>query len=131
MTRKSRSGIIEFVNHPYPANVLFAPNKKSWDHLMDSMGLDEPYPDSAGRCTVFDRRNYMLKIVITFTGTDTRSSNEVIGLMAHELVHVSQFLQEAAGKPFDNETEAYLMQAMLMWLIDSYTSAGRTFKDTP
>lgn len=124
------SGLYEFVNHPYPATVLFAPSKKTWGKLMDSMGLDEPYPTSAGRCTVFDHGNRMTKIVVTLSlDADTRTSSEVIGLMVHELVHVSQFLQEITGKPFDNETEPYLMQAMLMWLIDSYAAAGRTFKD--
>jgi hypothetical protein len=124
------SGVYEFASHPYPANILFVPSKKAWKKLMDSMGLDEPYPTSAGRCTVFDHANRMMKIVVTLSlDADTRTSSEVIGLMVHELVHVSQFLQELTGKRFDQETEPYLMQAMLMWLLDSYASAGRTFKD--
>ncbi len=124
------SNAYEFVNHPYPANILFVQDKKTWKKLMGSMGLDEPYPTSAGRCTVFDHSNRMMKLVVTLSPeADTRSSSEVIGLMVHELVHVSQFLQELIGKRFDQETEPYLMQAMLMWLIDSYASAGRTFKD--
>lgn len=124
------TGCIEFTNHPYPATVLFAPNKKAWKGLMKQMGLDEPYPTSAGRCTTFDHASFMHKIVVTLSSeAETRTSNEVLGIMVHELVHVSQFLQDIIGKRFDFETESYLMQAMIMWLSASYAEAGRSFKD--
>lgn len=124
------TGCTEFTNHPYPATVLFAPNKKAWKALMKQMGLGEPYPTSAGRCTMFDHARSMPKIVVTLSpDADTRTSNEVLGVMVHELVHVAQFLQETIGKRFDIETESYLMQAMIMWLSASYAEAGRSFKD--
>ena len=77
-------------------------------------------------------------VAITFGAEcDTRTSSEVLGLMVHELTHVKQYIEDCiyedniggSRKRLDIETEAYLMQAMLMWLQTSYTDSGRSFDD--
>ena len=53
--------------------------------------------------------------------------------MAHEIMHVIQYIEEASfatgdGR-FDTESEAYLMQKMMLWLQDAYAMSGRKFWD--
>lgn len=121
-----------FHDHPYPATIYFVPTESAWNALMRRMRLSEPYPQSAGHCTTFTHpgRNDVITITLS-PDADTRSSTQVIGLMAHELMHVIQALQTTAKARFDPETEAYLLQAMLQWLIHAYADAGRSYADNP
>ena len=121
-----------FTSHPYPARVEFVPTKSAWRALMRRLAIpDEPYPDTSGRCTQLVHASHPDLILITFSPeADTRHSTEVIGLMAHEIVHAVQYLEQSTGSRFDSETQAYLTQALLQWLMNSYAAAGRTFKDS-
>ncbi len=120
----------KFAHHPYPVIIQFVPNEKAWDRIIGRMGLDEPYPESDGRCTVFGHKRLGSRILITFSEkADARSSTDVIGLMVHELTHVVQQIAKIVGETADCETEAYMMQSLITWLIESYTASGRTFKD--
>lgn len=53
----------------------------------------------------------------------------IVGVMAHECVHVLQFVEERIGSDLGIEGQAYLVQHMLMWLIGVYEEAGRTWAD--
>lgn len=120
----------KFTQHPYPVIIQFIPNERDWNRITARMGLDETYPETAGRCTIFDHKRLGTRIFITFSDAmDERPSVDAIGLMVHELTHVVQQIALTTGQAVDHETEAYLMQALIQWMLEAYSSSGRTFRD--
>ncbi|MBT1154358.1 hypothetical protein J1C56_02005 [Aminobacter anthyllidis] len=83
---------------------------------MKRLGVkDEPYPDTAGRCTVLEnKRSGEITVLVTISEkASERSAVEVIGLLVHEGTHVWQQIKRDIGE--DNpspEFEAYSMQAI-------------------
>jgi hypothetical protein len=119
-----------FTGHPYPARVHFVPGPAAWANLMARLDLSEPYPTTAGRCTALVRRSGPDVIAITLSPeAEDTDPDEIIALMAHEVVHAVQFLEDAAGSTFDRETQAYLTQAILLWLMQAYPASGRRFRE--
>ncbi len=119
--------VAEFCNHPYPCHVFFPPDEGAWDALMDSFGADDEAPEFAASVTTFDDQNGHECFVI-WIGPKAETANpvQVMGLMAHEIVHVIQRITECIRvERLDTETEAYLMQSMLEWLIGAFADAGR------
>lgn len=122
----------EYWGHPYPVRIVFASTPSAWHATLAHYKIDEPYPDTHGRATLFTHPNHNALSIITLSQeAERRSSTQVIGLMTHELTHVIQHIEEVIGCRLDAETEAYLQQALLQWLIESYAAAGRSFTDAP
>ena len=110
----------------------FCPSKKAWKRQMKLMGCDAPYPDTEGSATTFTKNGEMMVVLVTLADSaGTRPPTEVIGLMAHEAVHVWQSACEAAGddEP-SSEAEAYGVQSILQSLMDGYakTRGGHPWK---
>lgn len=131
--------IATFTDHFFPIEVFFCKDAQHWHALLADKGItDEPYPENGGQCTTFDSATRATVCIVTMSPeAETRNSVEVMGIMAHELVHVKQAAEQTmyraadgrGRKRLDIETEAYFMQKLLMWLIGAYADSGRTFKD--
>ena len=133
--------LYQFESHSYPIEVWFVVNADGWKQIVEMIGLSlesDPYPDSDARCSMFRPENGPNRIIITISdAAEKRTSTEVVGLMAHEVMHVIRHINDGifysnAGSGMDRidyETEAYLMQKMLMWLLTVYAEAGRGFTD--
>lgn len=122
----------EFESHSYPIRIVFAPDAASWDWLLKEVAPDEPYPTTHGRVTIFTHPQKLALSVITFSEeASNRPALEVVGLMAHEVTHVTQHIEEVIGCRLDSETQAYLTQGILQWLMTSYADSGRSFQDNP
>jgi len=129
----------DFTNHCFPIQIKFVPNQFGWDALMLELGLPpENIPKSPGMVTQFCLHEAPNIVAITFgPECDTRTSSEVIGLITHELIHVKQYVESclyensmgSGDRRLDSESEAYLMQALILWLQGSYAASGRGFDD--
>lgn len=129
----------DFTGHCFPIRIRFVPYQAGWDALMRELDLPpENMPDSAGMVTQFSLHEAPNIVAITFgPECDTRTSSEVLGLITHELIHVKQYVESclyersvgSGDRRLDSESEAYLMQALVLWLQDSYAASGRSFDD--
>lgn len=97
-----------------PAYIGFCPSKQAWKREMKRLGASEPWPDTAGRTTVLESKG-KTRIIVTLNPDHEAGASriQVAGLLAHEAVHVWQFIKQNTGveKP-DWETEAYSVQAI-------------------
>lgn len=101
-------------NHPYPVQIMFAPDAKAWKQLH----VDGHYPANDGLTSFFDNPD---RIVITLGELDA----DDIGIVVHEAVHVTHGIESVIKGRLDIETEAYLVQAVTAWLIKCIAKAGR------
>jgi hypothetical protein len=145
MDEEQHQAVFEHINNPYPIRLYFAASKAGWDWLMQPMHCDDPYPGGAGRCSVFELKDDGTDeisgppvIIITLGDMSNVEPQHAIGVMVHECTHALQFIEETCFlkgdtqnkvRRFDDETEAYLMQSMIMWLMSSFADSGRKFKD--
>ena len=131
-TKQATVTSYEYVGHPYPIRVHFAPTPEAWGALLAEIGIDEPYPSTHGRATLFTHPSRDARTILTLSPeAENRNSIEVVGLMAHEITHAIQHIEDTIGTHLDAETEAYLHQALIQWLLESYADAGRSFTDAP
>jgi hypothetical protein len=128
-----------FDEHFFPIEIYFCANETQWHSLLADRDIpDEPYPDVAARCTQFTHSDKPSVCILTVGAqAEERNSVEVMGLLVHELVHVKQHIEHVmygnnSGRGesrLDIETEAYLIQKLIMWLFSAYADNGGKFKD--
>lgn len=130
----------EFENHPYPVAIFFCANEVAWDHLLSEKGINpEPYPDAAAQVTTW-RHDGVPRTFMAITISHQAEELDpliVFGVIVHELVHVKQFAEKAifgdnsgnTSNRLDDESEAYLMQKLIMWVASRYAESGRKFKE--
>lgn len=107
--------------------MFFAPNDKAWKRLIP--GSEYPEDDAcviAAEDAVTGTDAYVITINERL---EARAWDVIVGAMAHECVHVLQFVEERIGSDIGIEGQAYLVQDMLMWLMGVYEEAGRTWAD--
>ena len=110
--------------------ICFVPTAKDWGLVMRDLGIDEPYPSAAGRVTTVCHRDHDDRIFISLGDACDRATwSSLVGIMAHECVHVAQRVKDAINGKLGREPEAYLVQALLVWLLDEYRKAGRGWRD--
>lgn len=84
----------------------------------------EPYPDSAGRCTTFEKKDGIggLTIIVTLgPAAEHATELEIAGLICHEATHVWQYVRENMGETDPSkEFEAYAMQAIFQSLYQAW-----------
>lgn len=99
-----------------PAYLGFAPSKRAWDRQMKEMGCSMEYPTEPGRCSIFDQTKAGgCVILMTFNRKRLTAATPIqrVGLVAHECVHMWQFIRRNAGiQEPDMETEAYSVMAL-------------------
>lgn len=115
-----------FVHHHWPIRIFFVPSREIWDRVMADLEVDVEPPKQPGRTTTIGRKGHDDRVFV-FLGEqcDDGPMEAVMGVMAHEIVHVIQAVEEAIGGRLGDEPEAYLAQALMVWLIDEYRKAGR------
>ncbi len=109
----------------FPVYVGYCPDEDSWNEQMKEMGvLNEPYPKSAGRCTVFTKDKTV--ILITMNDPDDKwNIVEHIALMAHELQHTLDFIFESIGEEAPSrELKAYGMQCLMLDMMSALEKEG-------
>jgi hypothetical protein len=103
-----------------PIALCFCPDQECWDYAFATLectvapGL---YPSSAGMCTTLDREitNSIEPVcIITMNVTPSMVGSQIVGILAHEAVHV---MQHAIDSMYPNrvterhmELEAYIVQ---------------------
>ena len=101
----------------------FCPSESAWKREMHRLGVDEPYPTTAGRCTLFENSKSANEcVLVTIAAASTkRKKIEIVGLIVHEAMHVWRFIRERIGEREPSlEFEAYAMQAIAQNLIVAY-----------
>lgn len=139
----SRHTYYEFTGHFYPVRILFAPYGKAFAAALHDHGITrEPYPkNTSGRATHYTNPGHEDVIILTFSkAAETVSPLQRVGLMVHELCHVLEYIEAAIyssghvdpdgpmrdkRRHLDSESRAYLLQAMTMWLLSSYSLSNR------
>lgn len=101
----------------------FCPSRKAWKRQMKRMGLKgEPYPETDGRCTTFDRKGKTVVLITLRDGAENeRPASEILGVLIHEAVHVWQEVRACIGEHEPSkEFEAYSVQAISQSLIEAF-----------
>lgn len=107
------------------AYIGFCPSATAWKRAMKRLGCpNEPYPQSAGRCSTFEKKGGIggLTIIVSLgPAAEHANDTEIAGLIVHEATHVWQFVREHMGEKHPSvEFEAYSMQAIFQGLYDAY-----------
>jgi hypothetical protein len=136
---KPKAEMSEFNDHFYPVRIAYIATPRGWRKFLSNINAaPEPYPQAAACVTTFAPANELEIIVITVNKrARNRSAGEVMGILAHELIHVKQQVEgviyrRSSGAGYgrlDIETEAYLMHKMLMWINDAYAKIGPGVKE--
>lgn len=116
-----------------PVRFGFAPTEAALHDAVTDLGLktaDHPYPDSYGCCIQIPAQGHATKaccIVTVHDDCDDAFATEpwlVCGLIAHEAMHVWQFICETMGEGMKRgggfEVEAHAMQHITGQLINAY-----------
>lgn len=101
-----------------PAYIGFCPSAAAWRREMRRMGVKNcPYPDSAGRCTSFEKEGGLTLIVTLGKLPQNITRVQVAGLLCHEATHVWQEVRKNMGEASPSiEFEAYSVQAIFQSL---------------
>lgn len=119
----------------FPLYYGFCPNEKAWHKALKRLKVpSEPYPESDARVSTFTNLDTgdAVCIVTLSESIDTKCTLGTIGLMAHESVHVKQALMECIGETNpSSEFEAYVVQNILLNLLNAYQKTRGFLKDKP
>lgn len=120
---------VRFTDHHWPARIFFVPTRKAWGSVMRDLGLDEPYAPKGAAVLRVEREGHEDRVFIALGETcDEHRWDEVVAVMAHECVHVAQYVEDIIGSRLGTEPQAYFVQALLLWLITEYRKAGRGWR---
>ena len=118
-----------FTGHHWPVQIIFVPNEHAWDAVMVELEVGHDYLQTPGRVTTVGRPGHQSVILVQLgDACDDSDWAVVVGVMAHEAVHVLQSVEDEIGGPLGDEPQAYFIQALMMWLIAEYRRAGRGWK---
>lgn len=108
----------------------FCPSPKVYEAEMQRLGVpahDRRYPTTAGACTYLTNNDGKLTCIVTLMDTvDTCNTIQIVGVVAHEAVHVWQQLCDLIGEDSPSaEFEAHAIQAITEELLCAYKRSGR------
>lgn len=109
----------EFHGHVFPMRIVLVRDAAEWQGLMRHMELDRVRPSAPATACWFERHGYddIVALHLNEAQVNHRSFTERIALYAHECVHVAQYAAKIIGSRLGSEVEAYLVQALLLWVI--------------
>jgi hypothetical protein len=127
---RSVSGVIYCDRGWLPSYYGFCPSKKAWDREMRELfphdKVHEEYPKADGHTATFERDGGQTILVTINEHMDKRAKLSVIGLLAHEAVHVMQRIMKDAGEKKPGvEIEAYAVQSIFQELLKAYCDTRR------
>lgn len=111
-----------------PSAIIFCPSEKAWKKAMKHQlnGNNDEYPvkhgSRLGAVRWYENHTTGHSVILIAIGNHNRNPAELISTLIHESVHVFQFVCKAMGEQQPGiEFEAYGIQYIYDWLIDSYT----------
>ncbi len=120
------SGVIYGDSGWMPFYYGFCPDEACWVKEMQRLNVNEdcPYPDSPGRCTIFEYRGDLTCIVTICDEAIDFEPAQVAGIIAHEAMHVWQRMMKHIGEKKPSvEFGAYSYQAIYQNLLDAYAQS--------
>lgn len=111
----------------YPIKFAYVPNKKAWVETMKDMFCDSEWPLNEGcqgaSCSTFKDQKGNLVVLVTAAPSD--DPNQIVLSLAHESVHVWQFIRQQIGEQHPGlEQEAYAVENILKQLMEAYAEAN-------
>ena len=118
----------------YPTPVVFVPSPEAYDKFITDHKIDKDfperkfaYPDSRGRTSYIETpggKRYILVFVTEWA--DKAPPVNVLGVIAHEVQHVLQYLWESIGEDKrGQEQEAYAAQHFFCQITQSFMLTRR------
>lgn len=111
----------EFSGHSFPLRIVLVRDARMWDGLMRHLGIEgQARPTAAASVTWFEHANRddVIAVFVNDDAVADRSYSERVALYAHECVHVVQRIARSIGSRLGTEVEAYLVQALLLWIVN-------------
>jgi hypothetical protein len=113
-----------------PIHFALVLDKKTWKRECKRFKCEIPFPDSDGRCTTFEnKKTGSIACIVTIKSSKNRSDSEIIGLIAHESMHVFQVaietMQEKNPSP---EFAAYTVQYIVQCIHEQYLKSKKPGK---
>lgn len=98
---------------PFPLYIGFVPSRKAWDKFIKSAGRDDEYDVKHGQCNFFESTDLGRSVVLICVNPDNKVGRlEIIGIIAHEVVHAFDYLCQFIGeKSPSKEFKAYTIQS--------------------
>ncbi|HRE87494.1 MAG TPA: hypothetical protein PK095_00015 [Myxococcota bacterium] len=110
----------EFIRHHYPVRIVFCPDRRSWSALLRSLDQVCEHPSHRGSCTHLKGEDGSTIAVTLGESCLGLAHTEVAAVAAHEAVHVAQYVEEVIEGPLGREPHAYLVQAIVGWLLEEF-----------
>lgn len=110
----------EFTRHHYPVRIVFCPDRRSWSALLRSLNCVGEHPSHRGSCTHLKGEDGSTIAVTLGESCLGLAHTEVAAVAAHEAVHVAQYVEEVIEGPLGREPHAYLVQAIVGWLLEEF-----------
>lgn len=102
----------------FPVEYAIITKKKQWDKCMKEMGIDRPFPVTAGSCTSFSKNNAS-KIIITIDKKIFESPRDAEPILVHECSHAFDMIMDIIGEDaHGGELKAYGIQNIFSDLRD-------------
>jgi len=106
----------------------FCPSERAWIAETRRLGCaSQPYPATDGSVTAFEKHGRNPIYLVTMNERAIQQDDaHVIGLLAHEAMHVWQFLCGVIGESRPSpEIESYTVQHLVQSLVAAYRDSGR------
>ena len=108
-----------FRANPYKCPIYCCTSPRAYRRLVLQWGYDLPWPTHWGGVQRLDTDGAPV-LVITIPNPDAMTWAQLAGVAAHEATHVLQYVKAAISeKAMGREAEAYFVEAVTEWLVDS------------
>lgn len=111
-----------------PVHLGFCPNKKAWDAVMEELKIKDPppYPIADGCTQYICNETTGDAIILVTLNRDDKDLLSIIGLVAHEAVHVFDRICEHINEDEPSEEfKAYSIQMIIMELLEAWRKTRR------
>jgi len=120
-----------FTAHHWPVSIVFAPTRAHHAAFVHDFGGKPTYPARGGHVETYEDADGLRDPVILLTISDECDGQLVYrlaGLVAHECLHIVQRVESIIGSELGREPAAYLLQALMTWVLDEFGAAGRRWE---
>lgn len=120
-----------FTAHHWPLSIVFAPTRAHHAAFVRDFQGRPSYPSLGGHVETYEDANGLRNPVILLTLSDECDGHRfyrLAGLVAHECLHIVQRVEDTIGGQLGREPAAYLLQALVTWVLDEFGAAGRRWE---
>ena len=112
-----------------PVHLGFCPSKKAWDTVMKEFNIIDPpeFPTSSGFTQFLcNEITGDALVLVSLNNDDKQPLLNIIGLIAHEAVHVFDFICEHINEDEPSkEFKAYSIQMITMELLEAWRKSRK------